>query len=459
MRILKEDAPLRTRWDLFILPLLAASSILIPYQIAFQHQVTFFGSVLVYAIDIFFLVDIGFGFRTTYRERGEVVTDSGKIARRYRRSFFPFDLLAAIPFDAVLLPWSDVEFGGVSIVLFVRLLRLLRMVRLFVIFKRWERQSWTNAGYLRIAKLICVVVLVLHWVACAWFLVPFLEGFPPTSWAATEGLQNSDTASRYIRSLYWVIVTTTTVGFGDITPNRNIEYVFTMFVMILGASTYAFLIGNVASLVSNIDSAKAGFWNRVDSVTQYLRARRVPPDVTEHVHNYYEYIWTRNRGASEKALFHDLPKSLRLEVILHLTSELLDGVPLFRRSSSALRNELLKALEPQIAIPQSAIVSEGEIGDGLYFVSRGTIDVVSNNGDTMHGQLERGDYFGDLSLLLGERRTASAIANTYCDVFFLSKNDFERIKREYPEFKETLKTVSSDKSEKLMNFVLEGVVL
>ena len=144
---------------------------------------------------------------------------------------------------------------------------------------------------------------------------------------------------------------------------------------------------------------------------------------------------------------------------LHLTGELLDGVPLFRNSGPALRNELLNALEPQIAIPQSAIVSEGEIGDGLYFVSRGTIDVVSNNGDTVHGHLERGDYFGDLSLLLGERRTASAIATTYCDVFFLSKNDFERIKQQYPEFREILKTVSSEKSEKLMNFTLAGVVL
>jgi hypothetical protein len=459
VKTIREDSAFRTRWDLFVLILLGVSGTLIPYQVAFQHHVTFVGSMLVYAIDIVFLVDIVFTFRTTYRERGEVVTDPTAIGRHYRRGVFPIDLLATIPFDAVLLPWSDVEVGGVALVLFVRLLRLLRVVRLFVIFRRWERHSWTNAGYLRIAKMICVVMLALHWVACAWFLVPFVEGFPVTSWVVVEGLHSTDTATRYIRSLYWVIVTTTTVGFGDITPNRNIEYVFTMFVMLLGASTYAYLIGNVASLVNNIDSAKAVFWNRVESATQYLRARRVPSDVTEHVHNYYEYIWTRNRGVSETALFHDLPTALRLEVILNLTGDLLDGVPLFRHSGSALRNELLMALEPQIVGPQNAIVLEGETADGMYFVSRGTIDVVSNHGDTVHGQLERGDYFGDLSLLLNERRTASAVAKTYCDVFFLGKNDFERIKQQYPEFRETLKKVSSEKSEKLMSFVLDGVVL
>jgi CRP-like cAMP-binding protein len=96
---------------------------------------------------------------------------------------------------------------------------------------------------------------------------------------------------------------------------------------------------------------------------------------------------------------------------------------------------------------------------GIYFISRGTIEVLSGEGKTSHGILEDGDYFGDLSLILGERRTASARALTYCDLLVLPKREFERIKRDYDEFREALKTMSSERSEKTSALVLSGAVL
>jgi voltage-gated potassium channel len=67
----------------------------------------------------------------------------------------------------------------------------------------------------------------------------------------------------------------TTVGFGDITPHINYEYIFTIVSMILGASMYAFIIGNIASLISNLDIQKATFWSKIDATKLYLRKRGV----------------------------------------------------------------------------------------------------------------------------------------------------------------------------------------
>jgi voltage-gated potassium channel len=400
MGTIRENSNFRIGWDLLILALIIVSCLLIPFQIAFRHVTDWSGTEIVYLIDIFFLIDIFLNFFTSYRHKGAEITDRKQSSGHYLKTFFAVDLLANFPLDAFFLMFQDIQIYHVSLVLVLRLPRLLRIARLFVIFRRWEMQSWSNSGYLRIVKFFAAVMLFTHWIACAWYLVAYIGNFPPDCWVAVMGIQDADATTRYIRSLYWTIVTMTTVGYGDITPHRDIEYVFTMLVMLLGASGYAFIIGKIASLFSNIDAAKASFWSRIEAVNQYLRSRNVPRSLNEQVRNYYEYLWAHHRGQREDTLFDDLPTPFRVDILRYVTRELLEKVPLFKYCSPALRDVLLTALKPRTFAPEGYIVREGEVGKEIYFISRGRVEITTNDGQTQHGTLKGGDYFGDLSLIL-----------------------------------------------------------
>jgi hypothetical protein len=459
MKIINESSRYRIAWESWVLALVITSCLVIPFQIAFKHTLEGAGVYIIYLIDLVFFADIFLNFFTTYRRRGEEITDKEKTARHYLRTFFFVDLLANLPFDLIFLATPKLHIYGIPLVLAFRGFRLLRIVRLYVIIHRWQIQNWINPGYLRIIKFLATIALVIHWIACIWFLTAFVAGFPDDCWAVKAEIAGATPSAQYVRSLYWTITTMTTVGYGDITPCGTVEYIVGMVVMLMGASMYAFIIGTVASLFSNLDSSKVSYWNRTEAVTQYLRSRQVPRSLNTRVRDYYEYLWDIHRGFREDTFLDDLPESLRIEVLLSLTRDLLDKVPLFKHCSPSLRNVLLRSLKPQINAPRGYIAREGEPGKEIYFISRGKAEIVSGPEKKSHGTLEPGEYFGHMSLLFGEKRTASVKTMTYCELFILNKEDFDRIKRDYPEFKDVLKIVSSEKTEKASALLIEGVVL
>jgi hypothetical protein len=229
--------------------------------------------------------------------------------------------------------------------------------------------------------------------------------------------------------------------------------------MIIGAFMYAFIIGNIASLISTLDVQKAAYWSKTDAIKLYLRNRGVPTEINERVRNYYEYRWSHHRGLEEQKIFNDLPDPLRLEVMMQLTKGLLEKVPLFKYSSENLKNVLLLALKAKTFDPQSLIVRSGETSKEIFFISKGVVEIIDDSGKNKKGQMSEGEYFGNLSIMLGEKRTGSVRTTDFCETFVLYSQDFFRIKDEYPEFMNVMKKMASEKTEKTMQLMLEGVIL
>lgn len=442
-----------------ILALALLSCVLIPYQLAFVHTVSGVENGLLFLITLLFLIDIALNFFTSYRRAGSEVLDRKAIRKHYLKGQFAIDLVANFPLEIPFWLAGDPQAGGFSLILWVRLLALLRLARFFMILRRWESLSWTHPGYLRVCKYVGVVLVLTHCIACLWFLSAYAEAFPADSWVVAAGIESADPLTQYVRSLYWTVTTMTTVGYGDIAPGRTLEYLLAILIMLMGASLYAFIIGGVASLLSNLQAAKNSYWDHMESVEHYLRVRRVPPSLSNRVHNYYEYLWERHKGLDEKGLLQDLPESLRLEIMLHLARDVLEHVPLFQHCSPVLRNSLLVALRPATFAPGNLLVHEGEVGKSIVFITRGEVEIVAGKDARSYGTMGPGDYFGYLSLALKEQRSGSVRARDYCEVLILDKESYDAIGAEYPEFMQVLKRVSAERSAQASELLLAGVVL
>jgi len=458
--MIKELSRTRLLWDSVILVLIGISCAMVPYQFAFDQANALSGFQIIYLIDLIFITDIFLNCRTTYRRQGVEISDRPSCTKHYARRLMVIDILGSLPLD--LIAWiliGNEQFLGGSLVLVLRLLRLLRIVRLFVILRRWEAFNWSNPGALRVVKFLVSILFLMHWLACIWFYSAFSSGFPADSWAARASIIDSSPVAQYVRSVYWTITTMTTVGYGDITPARSIEYVLSAIIMLMGASLYAFIIGSIASLLSSIQAAKNSHWERIDSVTEFLRQRQVPAEIDAKVRNYYEYVWEHDRGMNRNDMLNDLPGPLRLEILLHLASNILETVPLFKNCSPILRDELLTSLESRTFTPGSTIAGEGEMGKSIFFVVEGDVEIISAESKKTWGTLGEGDYFGFMSMVLGERRTATTRAVGFCDLLILDRANFDRIKVEFPEFNDVLKRASAERTEQVSELVLEGIIL
>jgi voltage-gated potassium channel len=141
---------------------------------------------------------------------------------RYAFSFFGLiDLLAVLP-AFLALAFEDAQF--------LMIVRVIRMIRIFRVLKL--RQYLTQANFLLTAlrasrrKIVVFLVTVSSLVTVFGALMYVIEG-------PAHGFTSIPT------SIYWAVVTLTTVGFGDITPKTPLGQMVATLVMITGYSIIA----------------------------------------------------------------------------------------------------------------------------------------------------------------------------------------------------------------------------
>ncbi|ELW71623.1 cGMP-gated cation channel alpha-1 [Tupaia chinensis] len=394
--------------------------------------------VLDYLSDGVYLLDMFVRTRTGYLEQGLLVKEELKLLRRYTSDLqFKFDAVSVAPTDLLYLKlgWNYPE---------VRLNRLLRLPRMFEFFQRTEtRASYPNV--FRISTLVMYIVVIVHWNACVYYSVSKAIGFGSDSWVypATTDPEFGRLARKYVYSLYWSTLTLTTIGETP-APVRDSEYVFVVVDFLIGVLIFATIVGNIGSMISNMNAARAAFQSKIDAVKQYMRLRNVSKEMERRVIKWFDYLWNNQKTVDEKEVLKYLPDKLRAEIAINVHLDTLKKVRIFADCEAGLLVELVLKLQPQVYSPGDYICKKGDIGREMYIIKEGRLAVVADDGVTQFVVLSDGSYFGEISILnikgskAGNRRTANIKSIGYSDLFCLSKDDLVEALTEYPDAKAML---------------------
>jgi CPA1 family monovalent cation:H+ antiporter len=161
------------------------------------------------------------------------------------------------------------------------------------------------------------------------------------------------------------------------------------------------------------------------------------------------YRRLRAESIINQDMYEDLQRKLRPRrraVEVHPTldlglkrEELVGRVAMFAALDAKTRRSVARMLRPRLAVPDEVIVRKGERGDAMYFISSGAVEVRI---EPTPVQLGSGDFFGELALLVADRRTADVVALGYCQLLSLAARDLHRLFGTEPALRDQIHAVA-----------------
>lgn len=373
-----------------------------------------------------------------YLEQGLLLRDSKKLALSYLKSIqFKLDIVSTLPVELPMLPLVGFhpEF---------RFNRLVRINRLFECRLKIETRT-TYPFLFRIVYLIVILVVIIHWNSCVYFLISKLIGIGSDEWVFTFDDEFDANLTlhvqqrfyyEYIYCFYWSTLMLTTIGEVN-SPANTVESIVMIMNFLIAIVIVATLVGNISSVISNMNIQSDAFKQKVDAIKSLMKLRKVSYELDRRVIKWFDYLHNNCQTLDEQELLAHLPEKLGIEIASFVHMERLRNVNIFSDCEEGLLKELVTKLKLQVYSPGDYVCKKGDIGKEMYIIERGFLEVVSDDGAKVFVRLKPGAFFGEISILNiagnknGNRRTANVRSVGYSELLRLTKHDLWEVLADY----------------------------
>lgn len=420
------------RWDLYMIFLLLYTALVTPYEVAFLVTKLNWLFVFNRLVDASFVVDLFLNFFVAYEdEESAVMVNSSKaICKKYLEFWFWIDFASVLPFDVLTVVSNDPEFANLKAVRLVRLLRLLKLIRVLKasrIFGRLQSRIGLSYAEMSLCKFGVILITMAHWIACVWHMSATLLNDEWLNWATNYGMfapEGEQSFSKYTSSIYWALMTLTTIGYGDVVPVTDFERWVAIFAMAIGGAFYAYMVGAVCGIVSSMDQAGIEFRQTMDNLNSYLDEVSAPPQMRFRLREYF----TSSRALAKQKYYHQvldqLSPGLKAELMGFVNQTWINRIYFLAAGPAKLRQRFVAALAIRLrgsTFPSTEyVVKVGDPCDHMYLIRKGLVAM-------MNEILSVGRSFGEDIILQGGMRLYRCRALTFLEVFVLSRKDLNEV--------------------------------
>lgn len=259
------------------------SVIIIPYRVGFDIKPSPNESNFDNLITALFGIDIIVAFNTAYLDSSteKYVFRRRFIALEYLRFWFWVDLLAMIPFDGI----TDAAINTTNLSS-IRVIRILRLVRLFKLYRflkqnRQLEKLRINPAVINLFGLMLQIFFIAHVFACFWHYIalPNTVGAFPNNWIEHFSYDDATIGSRYVASLYYIVVTMMTVGYGDIFATNQLERFYAIVTMLIGGIVFGALVQKLTSIIDKRNPQAQAYNQKMHELKLFLVETGLPMEI------------------------------------------------------------------------------------------------------------------------------------------------------------------------------------
>ena len=374
----------------------------IPISIAkndcFCNNENIFITYLQIIIEVLYYLDIVVTFfRGYYDYEFKLNKNNKQIAIHYLKHQFKFDLIEAIPFisinnylcnrydkykpDGEYCLYNGIN-GKFIILKLMNCLKIVKIMKsmakktnvvIYTLFESVSEKSW-GEKYLNILYILLFCFLGLNIFVCLHIFVG-KQSYP--NWIILTKKQNASFSSLYITSLYFLLVTFTTVGYGDIYCSCMTEYIFQIILLSVGIIAYSYLITIIGDYFKNETRAKIKHEQKLTLLEEIrIEYPKMPFKLYRTIHQHLESLSHQQKKCDFNILVNSLPYAIKNLLLFKVYDTPIKNFHFLKDcDNSDFISKVLTSFIPVFSKKNAFIIHEDEIVENIVFVKEGSLSL------------------------------------------------------------------------------------
>ena len=340
-----------------------------------------------YLVDLIFLFDclISF-FRGFYNYEMKIIVNNKQIIINYLKGFFISDLLESIPIYSIVKIFISQNYEGhfgESRFVILKIFLFTKPFKTFKIISKRQNKAledlytYFHDNYY-LEKLIgfliyfLIAILFVHLFICLHIYLAY-KSYP--NWLSYTNNIDSVFYSKYITSLYFMITTMTTVGYGDIICISFIERIYHMLLLVIGTLLYTFIVSKIGNYLGDQSREQI----KLDQDLNILESIRIsypemPYKLYSKIQSHLIFTSKKRKTSGISFLINGVPEAIKKDLLFKIYSKVIRGFTIFKQvNNSNFIHQVLTSFIPIVSRKEEIIIMEGEFVENIAFVKDGLL--------------------------------------------------------------------------------------
>ena len=345
---------------------------------------------MIFCSEILFVIDLIFGFfRWYYNNEFKLVSNKYMIINHYLYGDFFFDLIMAIPFYSILkyINSEKIDINNIynennylyKVAICLKAFKIFKLNhnknnRLIYFFSRRFAKYYYLERIYQITNFTIMVLSIFN-LFIGFHIYMAQLSYP--NWIIKSGLGDQSFLDIYISSLYFIVATLSSVGYGDIVCVNKEETCFQIILLSIGLVAYSWIISTVGDYVKNKSRANINFNKDMTKLEEIRIAYpNMPFKLYNKIQQHIQRMFTQSKKYEYNLLVNSLPYYLQNSVLFQIHKNEINNFTFFKGCDNS--NFILKVLTHFIPIfskKNIVLVGEGEFFENIFFIKNGRLSL------------------------------------------------------------------------------------